>query len=640
MSDLQKIEKVLERTASRRRWARAWDGLMRGLFIASLVWLVVALAFKVLPIPFGMHAVAGLAALLLVVVGFLLGGWRRETSLETARWLDRRKGFKERVSAAVEFGASGAWGRILHREGARCVEGLRPGQLDPYRLPGIARWIVLVLLAGASLGFVPEYRSDSWRQARKQQQVHEDVGERLEDMSQRALERRSTMLSPTEAALVKVEELGRDLGKVRLSREDALERISSVRERTETSVRKMKDSDSMRRMQQAARESGGRTGDAQDLGRKMAELRQRMGDDSPDRTALEEMRERLDALQQAAANMNGSKGDLSREAKAGMMENLQNLQQMMSENGMDLGNLEEAIEGFRQGEFDRFIEDLDAASIDLDKMLEMARAMQNLRNRQSQLGKDLPEQLERGQAQAAIGRLEEMIRKLQQGVQDPAEMERLLAEIAEALDPSGDYGECRASLSDALQQGRQGDRAGAAASLAEAQDELRRLLEQYQDMQALLASLDALQKAQMCVGNCQGWGQCDGLVPKAGNGGKPGRGVGTWGDEGDAAWREMPQSDLWDNSGIVRPDREGRGHTDRGDGESTDDLLPTRVKGRFSSESPMPSMTLKGISIKGRSRVEIEETIAAAQTEAQSAQSQQRISRSHRAVVRNYFDDL
>ena len=68
--------------------------------------------------------------------------------------------------------------------------------------------------------------------------------------------------------------------------------------------------------------------------------------------------------------------------------------------------------------------------------------------------------------------------------------------------------------------------------------------------------------------------------------------------------------------------------------------MPTKVKGQFSPGSQMPSITLKGVSIKGQSKVEYEEAVTAAQTDAQSALSQEKVPRAYQGAVRDYFDDL
>ena len=83
-----------------------------------------------------------------------------------------------------------------------------------------------------------------------------------------------------------------------------------------------------------------------------------------------------------------------------------------------------------------------------------------------------------------------------------------------------------------------------------------------------------------------------------------------------------------------------RGHTDRGEGELSDALRPTKIKGQFTSGGPMPSITLKGVSIKGQSKVTYEEAAATAQSEAQSALSQDKVPRAYQGAVRDYFDDL
>jgi hypothetical protein len=54
----------------------------------------------------------------------------------------------------------------------------------------------------------------------------------------------------------------------------------------------------------------------------------------------------------------------------------------------------------------------------------------------------------------------------------------------------------------------------------------------------------------------------------------------------------------------------------------------------------MPSITLKGVSIKGQSKVDYEEAAAAAQSDAQSALSQEKVPRAYQGAVKDYFDDL
>ena len=54
----------------------------------------------------------------------------------------------------------------------------------------------------------------------------------------------------------------------------------------------------------------------------------------------------------------------------------------------------------------------------------------------------------------------------------------------------------------------------------------------------------------------------------------------------------------------------------------------------------MPSITLKGVSIKGQSKVDYSQAIATAQSDAQSALGDEKVPRAYQGAVRDYFDDL
>ena len=62
--------------------------------------------------------------------------------------------------------------------------------------------------------------------------------------------------------------------------------------------------------------------------------------------------------------------------------------------------------------------------------------------------------------------------------------------------------------------------------------------------------------------------------------------------------------------------------------------------GRVTPGGPMPSITLKGVSIKGQSNVKFEEAAATAQSDAQNALNQDRVPRFYQNTVKDYFDDL
>ena len=193
-------------------------------------------------------------------------------------------------------------------------------------------------------------------------------------------------------------------------------------------------------------------------------------------------------------------------------------------------------------------------------------------------------------------------------------------------------------MQEAMKKLGAGDKSQAGKALGAAANALARMAGELGDAQSLHATLEALQQAQMCLANGQGYSQAGGAgksgVPK----GKKGRGVGDWHDENSWEYPEMSES--WDNSGMTQQELEARGISNRGDGQLADSLAPTKIKGQITPGGPMPSITMKGVSIKGNSKVQIEQMAAAAQSDAQSALNQDQVPRAYQNAVRNYFDDL
>ena len=639
MSDLKTIQSVLETAARRRRWSKAWNGFFRGLFLASALWLAAVAAFKLFPIPFAALGIAGIAAALLTLGGFVFGGRKKDSALETAQWVDRKLGSKERLSAAIEFSSSSSWGEVLLRDGVRCVDAVQPKRILPYHLPKVARWTVLLLFVGATLGFVPEYRSQRYLNAQKEQAVIRETGRHLESFAKRAIRQGLPKMKPTEEAMLSVGELGEKLQTARLTRAAALDKIASVTEKLKTETKELGENPAFQRLRQSSRASSNDSGNVAELQKKIQTLQQKMEGNSGNPDALQEMKNQLKQLRQAAAGLNSGEGGTTPEMRQQTAESMANLSQIAREQGISLPDLEEALTAWQSGEIDQFLKALDSAQMDLDKMLEMAKALQKMQMQQAEIGRNLGEQLEKGQAPAARNRLLEMVQKLRSGTTDSEEIQRLMAEVSEALEPARGYGEVPSLFQQALRQGKAGNSLESAQSLQAAADELKKLMEQFADMQCLMESLDALKQAQMCVGNCVGWGRGKSMMPGFQPGGKPGAGVGTWADENGSSY--FPETSArWDNSGIIRPDMESRGHTDRGEGGDAQGMKPTKVRGNFTPGGPMPSITLRGVNIKGESRVSIQEAIASAQDEAQSALSQQKIPRAYQQTVRSYFDDV
>lgn len=630
--------------AQRRRWQAAWRGFSLGLLAGSILLLLVLALYKVLPLPlWTLAAAAGLAAAA-IPAGFIAGWLRKPDLVETARWLDQQQNLKERLSTALEVARQPAseWGGLLARDAAQHLQGIDPRKLLPLHLSRAARWSLLALALAAGLGFVPEYRSPAFKQAQKDQQNIQDVGRRLAELAKRNLQAKPPALEPTQKSMDAVVELGSLLMKNPPSRGEALREVSKVADDLKKQTSELTQNPAIKKLDKAAREQTA-AGGAQpgELQKKIEDLQNKLSDAAGKSDALDKLKDDLAKAKMEGKNLADKTSPGNEAARQKLAEALANMNQRAQNLGQPLQGLEDAIKALEAGNTDLFLKDLELATKDLDKIRDMAKALQQMQQQMgTKLGKDLAEQLKFGQAEAAIGTLEKMIEQLKKGNLTPAQLQELMKEVAEAVDPAGEYGECAKKLGDALKNMQQGQTAGAAQNLADAAKELEDLMKQMGDAQSLAAALDALERAQTAISTCQGMGQIMGNgPPRPGRGGKPGRGVGTWAEEEGWLYYPEQRGELWDNTGINMPAMDPRGHTER-DTQKPDNLDPTKVRGQFSQGNSLPAITLKGVHIKGTSNVKFEEAAAAAQAEAQNALNQDQVPRPYRNNVKEYFDDL
>lgn len=644
MNAIESIQVLLVQAVRRRRWQNGWLGWWRGLWIGSLVLLATLAVYKLAPIPESSVFWAGLAGLACALGGFAAGWSRRVTPAQTARWIDDQQGLQERLSTAWEMSDAALpedWKRLVIEDAARRAGEVDTRRLLPFGFPRLARGCALVLALAAGLGFVPEYRTKKFQEVKRDGEVIQDTGRQLAVLTRRSLETRPPALEENRQALEAVAELGDHLARAQLTRTEALKDISSVTEKLKDQVRELGRNPALKSMEKAARSSTDRGGTQSpaDLQKKLDELQQALENQPKDADAMEKFKQKVEQAAQMAANLPDKDSPASAEAMEKMAQTLSDLSRQAMEMGLSLPALEEAMAALAASQTDQLVRDLKSALTDLEKLQATAKALAELQARADKMGQDLAEQLEFGQVEAARSRLAEMIEQLKSGV-DEHQMKRLLEEISRAIHPAGQYARAADKLKEAESQMKTGDKAAASESLQAAANELKDLMQQMADAQSMMASLESLQSAAMAIANGNAWqpGARPGR-PRAGPGNEVGAGVGTWGDDS----RLMDISDIrdrWDNSGVVRPDEEARGLTDRGDPQMADNFAPTKVKGQIDPKGPMPSITLKGVSIKGMSRVQIEEATAAAQSSAQAALSQEQVPRAYRGAVRDYFDDL
>lgn len=645
MSELQIIESTLARAARRRRLARALRGLWTGLLGGGLFWLAVYGLYKLAPLSERLLYACGAVALLGPILGFVIGGWRKPTLAETARFVDVKQNLKERLSTALEFAGeseTSKWEQLVLADAVSHVKDLDPRQLVRFSLTRAARWAFLVLLLAAGLGFVPEYRSKAFVQQQADQKVIKEAGKQLAELTKRDLEQRKPALETTQKSLEAVTELGDQMQKASLTRSEALKDLASATDKLKEQLKDMAKDPGLKKLEQAARSGGG--SDSQKsaaLQKQMEALQKQLGDQAGNKDKLEKLEKDLEKIQEAAKAMTDKNSPGNEAEKQKMQASLASLSKQAQQLGLNLSQLDKALDALAAGETDKFMKDLDAALNDLDKLNEMAKKLEQLQAQAQaeKLGKDLAEQLKFGQAAAAQQTLEKLSQQLKEGKISKEQLDKVMKEVADAIPQSADYGKVEDLLKQAAKQMKSGENQQAAKSLADAAKELEDLMQQLADAQALQGTMENLKTASMCVGSCQSWGMCQGKNPKAGKGGKPGSGVGTWADE-DSGWGYDGQwTDKWDNSGLTRPDMDPRGHTDR-DVTQSDALTPTKVKGQMSPGGQMPSITLKGVSIKGQSKVAYEESVGTAQADAQSALSQEKVPRAYQGAVKDYFDDL
>ncbi|HRI12279.1 MAG TPA: hypothetical protein PLX89_04670 [Verrucomicrobiota bacterium] len=643
MNPIAIVESTVTRTASRLRWLRGWVGFWKGALAGAALYLFALALFKVAPISPDWVRWAGWIGLALPIAGCLWGLRRRATSAEAARWLDERQGLQQRLSTALEFSPrseTDPWRDLVVADASAAAANVDASKLLPWGLPRIARAVALLLALTVTLGFLPAYRTKAQVQQSKDAAVIKEVGRELAALSKRSMEQRPALAEPARKNLEDVHELGQRLGQVKLTRDDALKDLAKATDQLRQQATDLARNPTLRKMAKAARTPGGSAPQNQSqLQKQMEALQKQLGDKAPTDEAAKELKKDLDQLKDAAKAM---ADNASADSRAAQQEQLQNMANELAKKaealGLPMPSLDEAVAALKGAQVDQFLKDLEIAEKDLEKMADLSRQMAQLQQQAEKLGKDLAEQLKNGQAQAAIESLRQMQELVKKTELTDAQKQQLAKEVQEAIKPGEQYGEVGEHLRQALARLQSGNPSGTQQALAAAQSELEKLLNEMGDLQALMATMEGLKKAQMCVGNCQGWGSKSGGA--GGKSGKPkgNRGFGDWAD--DSSWA-MPDeiADAWDNSGLERKDKDGRGISDR-DSSVPDNVATTKLKGQIQPGGPMPSITLKGLSIKGESKVAYAEAVQSAQSDAQAALSQEQVPKAYRNSVRDYFDDL
>lgn len=453
------------------------------------------------------------------------------------------------------------------------------------------------------------------------------AGRRLSEVTRKTLEEPRRPTEPIRKELEQLEALGDRLQHASLTRDEALREVSRASDRFREQGLDLARNPTLQRLGKAARAGGSDTGRPRTEGRESGP--------NPGTNDAESLRQRLESLQKAAQEAaDGMKSGAAADRQAGLATATRQLETAARELGLDLPTLGKALQNLRDLRVDQFLKDLETASRDLDQLAEQAR--NQVGAEAGQTGKDLGQQLARGQIDAAIASLERLERLMQETRPGESGRPEGSDELRDALPPAEGYGEVARHLQRALDQSNGRNPAGARKELADARKALEALRADLQDLQSLRTAMTALGEARQGLSGASAEGGGKG----AGGRGR-GRGRGGFGDWAeDDPWR-MPEeiAESWDNSGLSRADKTARGRSDR---EATlpDSLTPTRARGQFQPGKAMPGITVKGLNLRGESRVGYSEAVEAAQSEAQSALSEESIPKAYRNAVRDYFDDL
>src|ERR1035438_7685051 len=157
-------------------------------------------------------------------------------------------------------------------------------------------------------------------------------------------------------------------------------------------------------------------------------------------------------VREAAKGMASKTSPGSEAERQKLSESMSALSKQMQDMGMQLPQLDDAIKALEANQTDLVLKDLEASLTDLEKMRDMAKSLQQLQQQSEKLGKDLAEQLKNGQPELAQATLQKMVVQLKAADLAPEQHQKILQEVAKAVDPAGNYGKVADHLKNASKQ--------------------------------------------------------------------------------------------------------------------------------------------------------------------------------------------
>ena len=312
--------------------------------------------------------------------------------------------------------------------------------------------------------------------SKKEAEVIRETGKQLAELTQRAIERHTPVLEPTEKGLGTVKELGEQMAKLQLNRTEALRDLASVTEKLKDQTKELGKNPAIRKLEQAARSPTGQSPASNaELQKQIDSMQKQLGNPNANADALEKLQKELQKMQQAAAGMSANDSAAAQQQKEQLSQSLADLAKKADELGLSLPSLDEAIKALEAGQIDQFLKDLKFAETDLEKMQAMAKALQQLEETNGSVGQGPRRTVGERPGHAPRNRpCKKMIDQLKSANLSPEQLKKMLAEVSKAIKPGSQYGKVGDFLKQAAQQMQHGQKADAAQSLADAAKELKR----------------------------------------------------------------------------------------------------------------------------------------------------------------------
>lgn len=647
MTDIQKIESTLKRGQLKlfasNCWATAWKALVAGSG-AVIIWIVL---YKLCPIPEDYYLpgiyISASVIFLIILIKYL----RYPSKGKTAVFIDQSQKLQERISTVLEWKDSqlqSPWTNLMLKDTLSKIDSIDWNHLIKFQFPKSALWSVILILAILGLGFVPEYRTKSFVEKQKFNEISKETGKELAKILNSKLEQRPESAEELSKELIQEGlALADQLGNTKLTKATALRKLEKLSDQFKEQAQKLNLDPSQKRLMEAANQASNATqpNSAGDKFEEMESLNQKVGDLKPSKSELGEALDKLEELKDLADALKSDLKDPNSSEAQAIEDAAKDLAQALEDMGFDPQKLNNAINALKAGDAEEFLENLEFTTQDLQDLLDMANALEEL---EQEIGKNLQEQLEKGQIPAAQKTLQQMQDQIEQGDLTDEQRAQMVQDLMDAAEQMQDFPEMQQNLMQAANNLANQNDEQAQQNLAEAAQNLQEIMEQLQnaqDMQDILASLKnagaalAAGKRWQRLPNDQGQGQGQGQGMENRNMG--GGGFGTWSDGQDP----LPQqkSNLVDQSGMSQQTLEQKGVTEREQAFNQSNFTQDQVKGDLSPGSSMPSIPLHGLHIKGRSKVSYQEVISEINSSQAGSIDQTKIPRYYQKSVKNYFDE-